>query len=866
MSRRAEDGLRTLQPHVFRMSHSPKRPTPSTLQPRGLSLESVEPRLLFAADIGSAAESTVSTMASLIEMPVALANGAPSDSLLTSVTTSAAAGTRGFTGAGQTVVVIDSGIAWDHTALGGGIGVGRHIVGGWDFAENDADPYDDGPMGTHGTHVAGIIGSLDPRYPGLAPGADIVALRVFDDQGQGDFPRIEAALRWVHDNLNSFANPITTVNLSLGARWNADGAPEWSIIEDELAQLEADGIFIAVAAGNSFVRYDQQVGLAYPAASSHVVPVASVDANGSLSSFSQRSDRVLAAPGRDVMSTVPDYAGNFNYRADDFLTLTGTSMAAPHVAAASMLVREAFAAAGRPRVTQNDIYAVLRDTADTVFDTITGQNYRRLNLERALGSIAIVPTPVVPVPVTPAPITPAPIAPAPVSPTPGSPAPSVVDWGVVDSAVFVGQSLSGQAWRTISAANDGILTIEFIASAAPNGSARLFDAMGTVVAVAAPSAGGLRLDANVIAGQSYQLRISDGGDGVDVRVTNLVRRDGMSVYVLGTSGDDTFAFAAGTTHDGSPHDVVVNGARYTFGTATTRRVYLLGGDGHDSVTLVGTDGFDAAALRPGKVSLRTTSVLALARGFESATVDGRGGRDVAYFADSHLKETFTSWGDRAELVGGSSYLRTVGFESVRARSFAGQDTATLHVDAATEQVSRVGSATRLIGTNVLREVSGFDTVSTLGVSTFGASMFGMANASANSMSVDVSVELKQVALPMPAYDGTFAQFAIRAAEMETSARRSVPFDVDASAAALAEARSLSPARRASAVAVVQAIDVAGELAGRGQRSWHRLVGEKDVRSTSAATIVQTGTPTHAADAVDAAIADVVSQGAFESTK
>ena len=60
---------------------------------------------------------------------------------------------------GNSVAVIDTGIAYDHYALGHGYGAGHRVVGGWDFAENDANPYDDGHAGFHGTHVAGIIGS-----------------------------------------------------------------------------------------------------------------------------------------------------------------------------------------------------------------------------------------------------------------------------------------------------------------------------------------------------------------------------------------------------------------------------------------------------------------------------------------------------------------------------------------------------------------------------------------------------------------------------------------------------------------------------------------------------------------------------------
>ncbi len=115
----------------------------------------------------------------------------------------------GFTGQGQTVAVIDSGIAYDHLALGGGLGSDYRVVGGWDFTEEyDANPYDDGPLGFHGTHVAGIIGSSDSTYTGVAPGVDLVALRVFNDAGDGYFSWVENALQWVHNNRNTFANPI----------------------------------------------------------------------------------------------------------------------------------------------------------------------------------------------------------------------------------------------------------------------------------------------------------------------------------------------------------------------------------------------------------------------------------------------------------------------------------------------------------------------------------------------------------------------------------------------------------------------------------------------------------------------------------
>ena len=142
----------------------------------------------------------------------------------------------GFDGSGQTVVVIDTGIAYDHAAFGNGFGEGNQVVGGYDFAENDANPYDDGPAGYHGTHVAGIIGSQDSVNTGVSSGVDLVALRVFDDRGVGDLELVEDALQFVIDNLDTYRNPITTVNLSLGTGTDPETTPNFGILEDEFAQ------------------------------------------------------------------------------------------------------------------------------------------------------------------------------------------------------------------------------------------------------------------------------------------------------------------------------------------------------------------------------------------------------------------------------------------------------------------------------------------------------------------------------------------------------------------------------------------------------------------------------------------------------
>lgn len=291
----------------------------------------------------------------------------------------------GFDGSGQTVAVIDTGIAYDHAAFRGDFGEGSQVVGGYDFAENDSNPYDDGPIGYHGTHVAGIIGSQDPEYSGISPGVDLVALRVFSDNGFGELELVERALQFVIENKDSYRNPITTVNLSLGTGWDEATTPDWGILEDEFAQLDAAGIFISAAAGNSFEQIGEKA-LSYPAVSQYVTPVASHGADGQLSDFSQRDDRVLVAPGEDLRSAVPDhlFVGS---REDAYLTASGTSQATPWVAGASVILRQANEFVGNFGVTQTELYDQFVATSDQVYDSITRTSYSRINFRAALESV-----------------------------------------------------------------------------------------------------------------------------------------------------------------------------------------------------------------------------------------------------------------------------------------------------------------------------------------------------------------------------------------------------------------------------------------------------------------------------------------------
>ena len=291
----------------------------------------------------------------------------------------------GLDGSGQTVVIIDSGIAYDHIALGEGFGEGYRVVGGYDFADNDADPYDSGPRGSHGTHVAGIIASESSKYPGVATGVDLVSLRIFSDDGTSDMQYLIDALEWVYNNLDSFENPVTTINLSVGYVQDSNGY--FDQINEWFRLLSEEGVFISVAAGNSFQSTTNQNQLSYPAMSEYVVSVGAVGASGDVAYFSQRDANTIMAPGQHIKSTVPDYVGNGNGIDDDYSTFSGTSMAAPYVAGASTLIRQAMQLVGMTDITQQMIYDVIVATADKVYDAVTGQIFSRINILNAIESI-----------------------------------------------------------------------------------------------------------------------------------------------------------------------------------------------------------------------------------------------------------------------------------------------------------------------------------------------------------------------------------------------------------------------------------------------------------------------------------------------
>ncbi|MFF6846280.1 S8 family peptidase [Streptomyces antimycoticus] len=210
-------------------------------------------------------------------------------------------------GRGTTIYVIDSGVRTSHEDFGG------RARSGWDFV--DDDPVAEDGNG-HGTHVAATAAGT--RY-GVAKKAAIVAVRVLDDRGEGTIAQVLAGMDWV---LRHARRPAV-VNLSLGSA-AATPLPEW---DAAVRTGIAAGLVFTVAAGNQ----DRPAASFSPGRVPGALTVGSTDRADRRSGFSNWGPGIdLFAPGDRIVSA--SNAGDTATR-----TLSGTSMAAPHVAGAAAL-------------------------------------------------------------------------------------------------------------------------------------------------------------------------------------------------------------------------------------------------------------------------------------------------------------------------------------------------------------------------------------------------------------------------------------------------------------------------------------------------------------------------------------------------
>ena len=293
-------------------------------------------------------------------------------------------------GQGLSVVVLDTGIDVNHPTFGpdaDGNGVADRIVYQYDFVgSNDADALDG--QG-HGTHVAGIIGSSDGSHSGIAPGVNLIVLKVLNDRGNGSAYDIQEAMNWVVANAREYN--IAAVNLSLGDSSFYTSAAR-GYLSTQIQALSNSGVMVVAAAGNGYASNSRQ-GLAYPAADPYALSVGAVWAgSGSLGSwqtgstdaiayFSQRDDTEsdIFAPGVFISSAQLD---------GSYTALSGTSMAAPEVAGMVTLAQQlALRDLGR-RLSFDEMRSLLKQTGDTIRDgddendvvRNTGLDFKRIDM------------------------------------------------------------------------------------------------------------------------------------------------------------------------------------------------------------------------------------------------------------------------------------------------------------------------------------------------------------------------------------------------------------------------------------------------------------------------------------------------------
>lgn len=289
----------------------------------------------------------------------------------------------GYTGFGQSVAVLDTGVRTNHPAFAGLNIIDRIFLnsGSQDacFGDDRLSPQD---LQGHGTHVAGIVasrGSADcPTCQGVAKGLGTlynvkVGYKLNVSCGGGASSHsfdVQEAIDWLVRN-----TPVRIINYSYGSPTNEDDTP-FARTLDQL--VDNYGLALIVSAGN---LGPETSTVASPGNAYNIISVANWSTRGSIYSSSSRGPTVggrskpdIAAPGTNILSTAYNWDDWFT---DDFVSMTGTSMAAPHIAGSAALISQA-------GVTDPlAIKAILINTTDnTGWASDRGWGYTNLNYAR----------------------------------------------------------------------------------------------------------------------------------------------------------------------------------------------------------------------------------------------------------------------------------------------------------------------------------------------------------------------------------------------------------------------------------------------------------------------------------------------------
>lgn len=281
----------------------------------------------------------------------------------------------GVRGAGVRVGNIDTGVDAGSPALAGRVAAWR------DFVSGRPAPYDDNG---HGTHTAGTIAGGGSAAIGVAPDSQLIVAKAMAADGAGSGSSLLAAAEWMTD---PDGNPATADQPQvINNSWSSSAANDtW--FRPMITRWRELGIVPVFSAGNTGPR-ERTVGS--PASYPEVLAVGAVDRDGTVAPFSARGPVVWAdldglGPTAGTVLTKPDLVGPgvgiTSSVGSGYLSYSGTSMAAPHVAGAAALVRQA-----APGLSADAVVDILRRSADDIDapgpDIAAGHG--RVNVVRAL--------------------------------------------------------------------------------------------------------------------------------------------------------------------------------------------------------------------------------------------------------------------------------------------------------------------------------------------------------------------------------------------------------------------------------------------------------------------------------------------------
>jgi subtilisin family serine protease len=215
---------------------------------------------------------------------------------------------------------------WDDGSDGDGNGYRDDLVG-WDFANNDNDPFDDNG---HGSHTAGTIGATanDGGVVGVNWDVQVMPVKFLGADGSGAYSAAAAAIRYAVDNGAKVSN-------------NSWGGGNSADVYSACVYARDHGHLIVAAAGNNGYNNDTSPFRNYPASYdlTNIIAVAATDSSDAKASWSNygKSSVDLGAPGVGIVSTVP-VAKDTDGNPDGYASYSGTSMATPHVSGAAALI------------------------------------------------------------------------------------------------------------------------------------------------------------------------------------------------------------------------------------------------------------------------------------------------------------------------------------------------------------------------------------------------------------------------------------------------------------------------------------------------------------------------------------------------